>query len=317
MQLSPFKLETDYRARVWGGRRLRPSSESIGEAWAVYERNLVLDGPLAGRTLAEAAGAGADLLGAPVVAHTGRRFPLLIKLLDTADWLSVQVHPNDADARALEGDGQWGKAEAWHILSAEPDARVVCGVWPGTDREQLAGAIQCVQGSGIQDLLAFSTVASGDTIDVPPGQLHALGPGLLLYEVQQTSDITYRVYDWDRPPQEGRALHVEQSLAVVDPELMATPKPSPADQDGSPALLLENDLFHLTALRLERQPVDLATGRCSFHAVTVIEGAICASADGWHSTLDELQTLIVPACADVYRVEALQASARVLIAQAV
>lgn len=314
-RLPAFRLETDHRARVWGGRRLRSCAEPIGEAWVVYEQNRVLDGPFAGRSLAElAARAGADLLGEPVVAHTGLRFPVLIKLLDTTDWLSVQVHPNNQDARRLEGEDTWGKAEAWHILDAEPEARVVTGLRPGTDQTQLADA---VRGSGFEELLTYATVAPGDTIDVPPGQLHALGPGLLLYELQQTSDITYRVYDWQRPSQNGRALHVEQSLAVVDPTLTATPMPAPVAPDGVQVQLLENELFRLSALRVQRPPIEIATERRSFHALTAIDGPLLASGEDWGFSLSAWDTLVVPASTGAYTLRALHDSAHVLIARAV
>jgi mannose-6-phosphate isomerase len=134
--LLPFQLDTQYRQRVWGGQQLKQAQPPIGEAWIIYEENLVSGGENAGRPLASlVADEGARLLGKRVVAHTGGRFPLLIKLLDCADWLSVQVHPDDEQAKRLEGPGQFGKTEAWHILAAESGARLIAGVKPGTVRD--------------------------------------------------------------------------------------------------------------------------------------------------------------------------------------
>jgi mannose-6-phosphate isomerase len=222
-----LQLEPLYDPRVWGGQRLKPSPEKpIGEAWVVYECNPIAGGPYAGRTLAEiAAERGADLVGRQAFERTGRRFPLLIKLLDCADWLSIQVHPNDEQAIQLEGSGQFGKTEAWHVLEAEEGAQLIAGVKPGTAAEELA---QAIRSGNIEAYSQYHTVHAGDTIFMPAGLMHALGPGLLLYEVQQTSDLTYRVFDWNRPASAGRPLHIEQSVAVTNPQLADRPAESPA-----------------------------------------------------------------------------------------
>jgi mannose-6-phosphate isomerase len=142
------------------------------------------------------------------------RFPLLVKLLDCADWLSVQVHPNDEQAADLVGTGQYGKTEAWHFLEVEPGTSILAGVKPGTTPAALAAAIRTGR---ILEVAQRLEVRPGETYLIPAGTLHALGPGLLLYEVQQASDTTYRVYDWDRRP--GRAgLHIEESVAVTSPQ---------------------------------------------------------------------------------------------------
>src|SRR5205085_5578966 len=145
--LPALRLSPAYRERVWGGRRLAPNAAGraapVGEAWLVHERNRVATGRQAGSTLAEvAAGLGEALLGRRAAARTGARFPLLIKLLDTADWLSLQVHPDDAQAARLEGPGQFGKTEAWHILEAAPGAELICGLRPGTTPDPLAADIR-------------------------------------------------------------------------------------------------------------------------------------------------------------------------------
>ena len=186
------------------------ATEPIGEAWMVYDENVIASGPYAGRRLAEVLPElGEAFLGRALVERYGYRLPLMVKFLDTAQWLSVQVHPDDAYARAHEAHTDWlGKAEAWVVLEAEPGAQVIYGVKRPVTREELRAA--ALDGS-ILELLNFVPVEKGDVIYVPPGTIHALGPGLLVYEVSQRSDLTYRLYDYGR----GRELHLDSALEVA------------------------------------------------------------------------------------------------------
>ena len=177
-----YPLEPQYRERVWGGQRLKAADPPVGEAWVAFEESRVRAGAQAGRTVAELAGAhGARFLGREVAEAYGPRFPLLVKLLDCADWLSVQVHPNDEQAERLVGAGEFGKTEAWHFIEAEPGATIYAGVKPGTTREALVEAIR--QGR-VLDVAQRVEARAGETVYIPAGTLHSLGPGLLLYEVQ-------------------------------------------------------------------------------------------------------------------------------------
>ena len=144
------------------------------------------------------------------------RFPLLVKLLDPAGWLSVQVHPDDALAHRLGGPDAVGKAEAWYVIEADPDAELLVGVRPSVREADLREAMR--RGAATTDLLARQAVAAGDAVMIPPGTLHAVGPGVLLYEVQQPSDLTYRVDDWGRPATPDRPLHTAEALAAVAPD---------------------------------------------------------------------------------------------------
>ncbi len=214
-----FRLEPQYRERVWGGQRLKAQDPPVGEAWVAFGESVVSEGAHAGQTVAELAERhGAALLGDDAASRFGTRFPLLVKLLDCADWLSVQVHPDDEQARRLVGPDASGKTEAWHLIEAEPGASILAGTKPGTTRAELEAAIR---GGNILEVAQRREVHAGETYLLPAGTLHSLGPGLLLYEVQQASDTTYRVYDWGRPARAGRELHVEESVAVTDPEKCA------------------------------------------------------------------------------------------------
>ena len=228
-----FPLEPQYRERVWGGQRLKAHNPPIGELWGAFEDSRVQTGSHAGQTVADlAARYGAAFLGNDVVARFGLRFPLLVKLLDCADWLSVQVHPNDEQAERLVGTGQYGKTEAWHFLDVEKGTSILAGVQPGTTPAALAAAVRTGR---ILDVAQRLDVFPGETYLIPAGTLHALGPGLLLYEVQQASDTTYRVYDWDRPAGAGRQLHVEESVAVTNPQNTPERTPPPALQGTAAA----------------------------------------------------------------------------------
>lgn len=301
--LSILQLQPEYRDYVWGGQRLRPG-QLTAELWAVYEGNRIVSGPLAGQTLAEvAADYGADLLGSAAVAHTGVRFPLLIKLLDCAQWLSVQVHPNDEQAVALEGPGHFGKTEAWHVLAAAPEARLIAGIKPGASRETLADAIR----SGtILDWAYYRDVHTGDTVFMAAGTIHALGPGLLIYEVQQSSDLTYRVYDWGRPQTGGRVLHIDKSLAVSDPAAAAPITLPPRLGDGEAATLVRCPYFKLELLASQTRPMALDTAGQAFHGLTVIEGSAEVVFGDEVRTLNAFETAVMPAACGAYELRPLR-----------
>src|SRR5215210_2598747 len=138
-----FLLEPQYRERVWGGRRLKAAEPPVGEAWVAFEESRVRAGEHDGRTVAELTSEyGEHFLGREVFESYGTRFPLLVKLLDCADWLSVQVHPNDEQAARMVGPGEFGKSEAWHFIEAEPGATIYAGIKPGTTQEELEEAIR-------------------------------------------------------------------------------------------------------------------------------------------------------------------------------
>jgi mannose-6-phosphate isomerase len=297
--LLPFRLVPEYRDYVWGGRRLRPDHPITAEAWVVYEGNIIAEGPFAGKTLAQAADeAGLALLGSHPTQRTASRFPLLIKLLDCAGWLSLQVHPNDEQAARLEGPGEFGKTEAWHILQADPEAELLCGLAPGTQANILN---QSIRNGTLVDHMQRLKVDSGDTIFIRAGTIHALGPGLLLYEVQQTSNLTYRVYDWGRPASPNRPLHIEKSLAVADPAASGSALPLPTLSDGAALEIASCQYFTLQTIAAEQQTVQCKTAGQSFHALTVIEGSLTVATADVSYDLACYETLLVPASCPAYR----------------
>jgi mannose-6-phosphate isomerase len=300
MVLQPFHLKPEYRDYVWGSDRLRPGHSPTAEAWVVYEKDRIADGTFAGRSLGNlAAEFGSELLGKRAVEKTGLRFPLLIKLLDCAQWLSLQVHPNDAQALALEGPGFFGKTEAWHVVEANPGAEILCGLQTPVDREVLSTAIR---DGKILEHLRRMQVHTGETIFINPGMLHALGPGLLIYEIQQTSDLTYRVWDWDRPATAGRKLHIEQSLVVIDPNAVATAISLPPAKEAAVHRLVACEYFELEKIEGKHCRFEADTYGETFHALTVIQGQARLESHGWQGRLAKYETLLVPAACFNYTI---------------
>ena len=314
----------DLRERVWGGRRLGPPRGApIGEAWVAGPSNVVADGPDEGRTLADiAARDGAAFVGRNAGARTGDRFPLLVKLLDPAAWLSVQVHPDDETALRLEGPEAIGKAEAWYVLAAIPGSEVLAGVRAGVPESAVRAAIAAGSGS-LPPLLVRHRARAGDTIPIPAGTLHAVGPGVFLYEVQQPSDVTYRCDDWGRPATPERPLHVAEALASVRPTSRSRIRHAPtADR----ATVVEFEEFILEQVVVgPDHPATLNPAGASIHVVTALDGPIRLVAvppdtsdrvrvDPEPMVLGGLETAVVSAAVSAYTIDA-PSRARVLVAR--
>jgi mannose-6-phosphate isomerase len=298
--LHPFKLTPTYRDYIWGGQRLRPQAEITAEAWIVFEEDQVAVGPYAGKTLAEVVELeGESLLGRKPIALTGKRFPLLIKLLDCARRLSLQVHPNNEQAERLAGPGFFGKTEAWYVVEAEPGAQLISGFRPGVTRAEIQTA---VGKKAILDIVESRHVKAGDTIFISPGTVHALGPGLLIYEVQQSSDLTYRVYDWDRPVTGTRKLHIAESMEVLDPDCRGNIHPIDPNPASGRQELVSCKYFKLELIagRSGTVPVDLQGE--SFSTLTALNGSITVHAEDWSFKLAVFETLLIPAICGKYQV---------------
>ena len=214
--LKPLMVE-----RVWGGNRTQalfgkqiPAGKVIGETWELSDRpeaqSLIASGPHQGRTLRETLAANSEILG-PELAKYAKQFPLLIKYVDAGSALSVQVHPDDAGAVAYNDRG---KSECWVVVHVEPGAVITRGLKPGTTREQYQ---QAVREDRVEDVLHSFTPNVGDVVALPAGMIHAIGAGLVVAEIQQNSDVTFRIHDYKRLGLDGkpRALHVEEALGAI------------------------------------------------------------------------------------------------------
>ena len=290
--LTPLRVVPLAKERVWGGTRLLPPRAlPIGELWVASPSAVVADGVHAGRSLEDLAAAfGADLVGTAAPTGRGPHFPLLVKLLDPAAWLSVQVHPDDDTARSLAGPDAVGKAEAWYVVEAEPGAELLVGARPQVRPDELRDAIR--RGAATTALLARHEVRTGDAVLLPAGTLHAVGPGVLLYELQQPSDLTYRVDDWGRPATAERPLHTAEALASVAPGSRPQVR-----RGGAPGRLATSAHFTLDLFDL---PAHLGQDGRTLRIVTALEMPLVLAGDGWDQRLEPLESLVVPASTGPY-----------------
>jgi mannose-6-phosphate isomerase len=281
---TPLVFEPIFQERIWGGRKLEerfgknlPADRCIGESWEIVDRpeaqSMVREGPLADRSLHDLwvnfredvfgkVSAGPSRTGVP-------RFPLLIKLLDASEKLSLQVHPADEVAESLGGEA---KTEFWYVAAAEPGAEIYVGLRKPMTREQFEHALR----SGtVAECVHAIPVKEGDAMFLPSGRFHALGSGIVLVEVQQNSDTTYRVFDWNRVDDTGRprSLHVEEALQCIDFNDVA---PKLVEPDGD--VLVRHDLFVVEKWNLESRREVAARDQCAI--VCCLSGSLrCGDAN--------------------------------------
>ena len=259
--LYPLRFEPIYQYRLWGGRRLAdlltaplPGDGPIGEAWVLSERDdhpsHVADGPLKGRTIGQLLKQFPEqMLGK--LAGRFRRFPLLLKFLDAREMLSVQVHPGDAHTDLLPA-GETGKTEAWVVLEAGTESRIYAGLKPGTTADDLRRSLT---NGMVADDLTWFTPKPGDGVFLPAGTVHSLGGDVVVFEVQQNSDVTFRLYDWghvDGKTGQPRALQVDQAIACIDFAEGAVGRVTPVVEATTPVerqRLFQCDHFWLWRLR--------------------------------------------------------------------
>lgn len=297
----PLLLRPRYDEKIWGGRRLAdvlgkalPGAGRYGESLESGDSAVVENGPLAGATLGElVATHGAALLG-----ERGQRasepfgdFPLLAKFIDASETLSLQVHPDDAGAALLK---KRGKTEAWHVIDAEPDATLITGLTRVVTAEEIRHAIEA---GTFEPLLERRPVRAGDTLILPAGTVHAIGGGILLYEIQEASDITYRLYDWGRVDDQGRPreLHLSDALQALVPSRRATTT-EPLAIDDRRSILAACRYFTLERWAIAGSfPVPSAEGQ-AFRLLSSIAGACEVRVDGADPVpLQTGQTVLIPA----------------------
>lgn len=279
--LHPLVFQPIFKDRVWGGRNLErlygkklPAGKPIGESWEVTDRpegvSVVAEGPLAGKDLRWLMeNHREELLGKH---DKSERFPLLIKLLDAEEKLSVQVHPPAHSAKSLGGEP---KTEMWYIADAKPGAELYAGLREGATREEFEKRIQ---DGTVADCIHRVPVQAGDVMFLPSGRVHAIGAGLVIFEIQQNSDTTYRVFDWNRTGLDGkpRELHIKESLASIDFQDYA-PNLIGSKYSRNPTLavryLVENPLFKVDACKVKRgQRFYLRSD--TFQILAILKGAL-------------------------------------------
>jgi len=309
LTMEPLFFEPIYRERVWGGRRLEtllgralPGGIPIGESWELVDReeaqSIVRDGPLAGRTLHDLwQNDRKNMFGA--LAPAGRRFPILVKLLDAADRLSLQVHPPASLAARFHGEP---KSEMWYVIDTAPGSELYVGLRRGVTRESFAKAAAA---GTVADCFHRIPTRAGDCMFLPSGRVHAIGAGHLIAEIQQNSDTTFRVYDWGRKGLDGkpRRLHVAESLECID-----FSDYEPGLQRAKGEVLVSCPLFNVSLAELgSARTWDGGAER--FYLFMPLHGPVVAG--GREVAPGEF--FLLPANAGPLRIQALRPEARILV----
>lgn len=285
--LYPFKFQPAFKDYIWGGRSFEKLGKIIpdgivAESWEISSHpdgvSTIINGELAGMPLDEAVKKfGRELVGTSLPDKDVEKFPLLVKFIDANQKLSVQVHPEDEYAFINE-NGELGKNEMWYILSANPGAKLIYDVNPGITREDFANA---VNEDRIESCLKYIEVNEGDTLNIPAGLVHAIGDGIVLAEIQQNSNTTYRVFDYNRVDKNGntRPLHIEKALDVIDFKNAGRPEKFPGITvklgNSSKTVLVANKYFAVEKLRVKGDLKDNSDGsRFYIYVITKGNGKI-------------------------------------------
>ncbi len=306
--LYPLVFESIYKEKIWGGKNLKKylnknieDSKKTGEVWEVADHfedtSVILNGELKGKTLNEVLTEyGRDLLGLKPDKKYLKKFPLLIKFIDANDKLSVQVHPNDEYANKNE-NGEFGKTEMWYIVHAKSGAKLISGLRAGITKKEFKKELENNQ---LEDTFNYIDVKTGDVVFIPSGRVHAIMPGLVINEIQQNSDITYRVFDWGRVGFDGkpRDLHIKKSLDVIN------------FNDFSPGVskihysyfgtnimsILVKCLYFQVEKYILNEKFALQSDKSSFNIISIIDGYGMLNWEKKEIKLNKGDTVLIPAC---------------------
>ena len=308
----PLRFEPIFQRYLWGGRRLaevlgKPiGDETCAESWEIVDHNqhqsVVKYGDLAGKSLHELIEQmGATLLGdrvwkqitdSSLPPQLQKRFPLLLKFLDANKHLSVQVHPDDAYGATLDPP-DLGKTEAWYVMHADEGAKIYAGLKAGVTKEQFREAVENKQ---TEETLHSFSPKTGDCVFIRAGTMHAIGAGLLIAEIQQASNTTFRVFDWNRVDKDGkpRDLHIEQSIKATDFEMGPVSAIAPIPTDNPAAQTIVSDPKFVMRRWDISEPAEIKCNG-SFHILAVIKGAIEVAGDPSGESVTLGKTMLIPA----------------------
>ncbi len=320
MNLYPLKFRPILKSKIWGGRALSkygktlPANENIGESWELSAQgddiSVVTNGFLADNDLNDLVEIYmGELVGDKVYEHFGNLFPLLFKFIDAEDNLSVQVHPTDDVA--LERHHSLGKTELWYVLDAEPQSSLILGFKEDIDADTLQDKLQT---HTLQDVLQVVPIKKGDVAFLPSGLVHSLGKGVLVAEIQETSDITYRIYDYDRVDAAGnpRDLHIREALDVINYKAHTTPLLSYQEQPNTSTLLATSAHFTTNLLAFDQTIERDYTVLDSFVVYMCVEGACVLHTDETTTSLQQGETVLIPASIGDVRLEPTTPTAKLL-----
>lgn len=304
MELYPLKFKPLFKYRIWGGDKLKRQlnkpieEESTGESWEISavdgDQTMVASGNLKGRSLKQLIKEYKEgFLGEKPYAHFGEEFPLLIKFIDAKTPLSIQVHPNDQYAK--EHHNSFGKNEMWYVMQADEKAEIIVGFEKEVSKNEFRESLQSAE---VLKALNTEYTQKGDTFHIPTGRIHAIGAGVLLAEIQQTSDVTYRVYDYDRVDTKTgakRELHVEQAIEVIDFTKQENYKTDYAKNINQSNELVHTQYFTTNFLPIKGELFKDYTETDSFVILICVEGDAELIHEGDSYTLKKGETILLPA----------------------
>ena len=304
MNLYPLKFTPLFKYRIWGGEKLKTAlnknytEENIGESWEISDvsgdETVVADGDLSGKTLRDLTRQfKGNFVGNAVYDKFGEEFPLLIKFIDAKTPLSIQVHPSNEIAK--ERHNSFGKNEMWYVMQADKDAELIVGFDKKVTREAYQ---EHLENNTILDVMHHETVKKGDTFYIPTGRVHAIGAGVLLAEIQQTSNITYRIYDYDRVDAktgEKRELHNNMAIDVLDYEVHENYKSKYHLEKNISNKLVHSPYFKTNILDINSVVEKDYSNIDSFVIYMCVEGAVNLICERKTYTINEGETLLLPA----------------------
>jgi len=304
MNLYPLKFTPLFKYRIWGGEKLKTAlnknytEENIGESWEISDvsgdETVVADGDLSGKTLRDLTRQfKGNFVGNAVYDKFGEEFPLLIKFIDAKTPLSIQVHPSNEIAK--ERHNSFGKNEMWYVMQADKNAELIVGFDKKVTREAYK---EHLENNTILDVMHHETVKKGDTFYIPTGRVHAIGAGVLLAEIQQTSNITYRIYDYDRVDAktgEKRELHNNMAIDVLDYEVHENYKSKYHLEKNISNKLVHSPYFKTNILDINSVVEKDYSNIDSFVIYMCVEGAVNLICERKTYTINEGETLLLPA----------------------
>jgi mannose-6-phosphate isomerase len=309
--LYPLKFQPILKDKIWGGQKLHQilhkptTSKNAGESWEISDVEgdtaVVANGALQGSSLNYLLETHtSNLLGEKNFRQFGTKFPLLIKFIDAKEDLSVQLHPNDQLAKARHNS--FGKTEMWYVVQADPESNLIVGFNQEMTQELY---LKHLEDKTLQSILNFDTVKAGDAYFIEVGRIHAIGAGVLLAEIQQTSDITYRVYDWDRVDSEGneRELHNDIALEAFDFDMPDNFRVDYTKDSDSPTELVSCPYFTTNVLKVNDTILKENT-HDSFMIYMCVEGKAQIEVDGNQTEISMGETVLIPACIKRFSISA-------------
>lgn len=309
--LYPLKFQPILKDKIWGGQKLHQilhkptTSKNAGESWEISDvegdTSVVANGALQGSSLNYLLETHtSDLLGEKNFRQFGTKFPLLIKFIDAKEDLSVQLHPNDQLAKARHNS--FGKTEMWYVVQADPESNLIVGFNQEMTQELY---LKHLEDKTLQSILNFDTVKAGDAYFIEVGRIHAIGAGVLLAEIQQTSDITYRVYDWDRVDSEGneRELHNDIALEAFDFDMPDNFRVNYTKDSDSPTELVCCPYFTTNVFKVNDTILKENT-HDSFMIYMCVEGKAQIEVDGNQTEISMGETVLIPACIKRFSISA-------------